>query len=87
VELKEERVFSQIGERDEQHEHQWWVLNSGATSHMTDSRSTFTELDSGIRGSMKFGGGSIIDIEGCGTILFVGNGGEHHKLSGVYLIP
>jgi hypothetical protein len=87
VELKEERVFSQIGERDEPHEHRWWVLNSGATNHMTDSRSAFTELDLGIRGSMKFGGGSIIDIEGCGTILFVGNGGEHHKLSGVYLIP
>jgi hypothetical protein len=54
---------------------------------MTGLTSTFTELDSGICGSMKFGDGSVVDIEGRGTILFMGNGGEHHRLSGVYLIP
>jgi hypothetical protein len=36
---------------------------------------------------MKFGDGSVVDIERRGTILFMGNGGEHHRLSGVYLIP
>jgi hypothetical protein len=36
---------------------------------------------------VKFGDGSVIDIEGHGTILFIGNGGEHHRLSGVYLMP
>ena len=38
---------------------------------MTGSRSTF----------------SIVEIEGRGTILFVGKGGEHRKLTSVYFIP
>jgi hypothetical protein len=63
------------------------VLDSGATNHMTGSRSAFTEPDLGIHGSVKFGDGSVVDIEGRGTILFMGNGGEHHGLSSVYLIP
>ena len=71
----------------EQHEHQRWVLNTGETNHMTSARYTFSELDSGIRGMVKFGDGSIVEIEGRGTILFVGKGGEHRKLTGVYFIP
>jgi hypothetical protein len=54
---------------------------------MTGSRSPFSELDSGIHGSVKFADRSIVDIEGRGTILFMGNGGEHHRPSGVYIIP
>ena len=53
---------------------------------MTGARSAFSELDSGIRETVKFGDGSIIEIEGRGTILFVGKGGEHRKLTGVYFI-
>jgi hypothetical protein len=87
VELKKECVFAQIGERDESREHHRWALDSGATNQMTILRSTITELDSGIHGSVKFGDGSVINIEGHGTILFIGNGGEHHRLSGVYLMP
>ena len=36
---------------------------------------------------MKFGDGSVVEIEGSDTILFVGKGGEHHKLTGIYFIP
>ena len=36
---------------------------------------------------MKFDDGSIVEIEGHGTILFVGKGGNHHKLTGIYFIP
>jgi hypothetical protein len=36
---------------------------------------------------VKFGDGYIIDIEGRRTILLMGNSSEHHRLSGVYLIP
>ena len=53
---------------------------------MTGDKSVFSELDSGIHGIVKFGDGSIVEIEGCGTILFVGKGGKHHKLTGVYFI-
>ena len=86
IQLKEERVFAQIGERGEQNEHRRWVLNTGATNHIIEARSAFSELVSGIRRTMKFGDGSIIKIKGRGTILFVSKGGEHHKLTGVYFI-
>jgi hypothetical protein len=36
---------------------------------------------------VKFGNGFVVDTEGQGTILFDGNGGEHHRLTGVYYIP
>ena len=54
---------------------------------MTEARSAFFELDLGIRWTMKFGDGSVVEIERRGTILFVGKGGEHHKLTDVYFIP
>ena len=53
---------------------------------MTRAKSAFSELDSRIRGTVKFGDGSIVEIEGRGTILFIGKGGEHHKLTDVYFI-
>ena len=80
-------MFTQIGERGEQQEHWRWVLDTGATNHMTGSKSVFCELDSGIRGMVKFSDGSVVEIEGHDTILFVDKGGKHHKLTGVYFIP
>jgi hypothetical protein len=40
-------------------------------------------IDSGIRGTVKFGDGSVIEIEGHDTILFVGKSGEHRRLTDV----
>ena len=71
IQLKEERVFAQIGERGEQQEHRRWVLDTGATNHMTRAKSTFSELNSGIRGTVKFGNDFIVEIKGHDTILFV----------------
>jgi hypothetical protein len=88
VELTEGRVFTQIGSRGEHKDHWWWVLDMGATNHMTGAiRTAFSELDFGIHSSVKFGDGSVIEIEGCGTIIFFGKGGEHRWLTGVYYIP
>ena len=78
-------MFAQIGERGEQQEHRRWVLDTGASNHMT--RAAFSELDSRICEMVTFGDGSIVEIEGRGTILFVDKGGKHHKLTGVYFIP
>ena len=36
---------------------------------------------------MKFGDGSVVEIEWCSTILFISKGGEHRKLTNVYFIP
>lgn len=80
-------MFAQIDERGEQQEHRRWVLDTSATNHMTRAKSTFSELDSRIRGMVKFDDGSVVEIEGRDTILFVGKGGKHHMLTGVYFIP
>ena len=87
IQLKEERMFAQVSERGEQQEHRRWVLDTGATNHMTGAKSAFSKLESGIRGTVKFGDGSIVEIEGHDTILFVGKGGNYHKLTSVYFIP
>jgi hypothetical protein len=87
VEILEEHVYPQIGNNGEHWDHRQWILDTGATNHMTGARAAFSELDFGIRGSVKFGDGSVIEIEGKGTILFLGKGGEHRRLTGVYYIP
>ena len=45
-----------------------WYLDSGATNHMTGDRAAFTELDTSIVGTVKFGDGSRVDICGQGTV-------------------
>ena len=64
-----------------------WVLDTDATNHMTGSRSFFTELNTGVARTIKFGDGSVVAIEGKGTVLFACKNGEHCRLDGVYYIP
>ncbi|KAL4589803.1 hypothetical protein LXL04_002713 [Taraxacum kok-saghyz] len=40
-----------------------WYLDNGASSHMTGQRSVFYELDTSIRGHVKFGDDSVVHIE------------------------
>jgi hypothetical protein len=53
---------------------------------MTDVREVSVELNSNIRRIVKFGDGSVVEIEGIGTVLFVCKNGEHQSLTVVYLI-
>jgi hypothetical protein len=53
------------------------VLDTGATNHMTGCRSTFINLNRSVQGMVKFGDGSIVQIEGVGTILFSCKNWEH----------
>jgi hypothetical protein len=64
-----------------------WCLNTGATHHMTNRREFFTELDSSVRGSVKFGDASNVEIKGVGSVVFTGAFDEHRLLIGVYYIP
>ena len=82
--LNEDKLYVQLGEKgdgDTAH----WILDTGATNHMTGARSAFAELDSRVRGSIHFG--DAVDIEGRGTVLFRCKTGEHQRLTGVYHIP
>ena len=64
-----------------------WILDTGASSHMTGARSAFASLDTGVTGSVRFGDGSTACIEGRGTILLSCKNGEHRSLSNVYYLP
>ena len=54
---------------------------------MTRRREYFSDLDSTVRGSVKFGDASTVEIEGVGSFIFVAKTGEHRMLTGVYYIP
>jgi len=54
---------------------------------MTGRREFFSELDSNVRGSVKFGDASAVEIKGAGSVIFVAKNGEHRLLTGVYYIP
>jgi hypothetical protein len=86
VHLVEEKVFTHFSD-EEKKDSKRWVLDNGALNHMMGVRDAFAELDSNIRGTVKFGDGLVVDIEGVGTVLFIYKNGEHRSLTGVYLIP
>jgi hypothetical protein len=54
--------------------------------HMTGRREFFTELDSDVRDSVKFGDASGVEIKGVGSVIFAAESGEHRLLTGVYYI-
>jgi len=54
---------------------------------MTGRREFFTKLDSSVRGSVKFGDASDIEIKGVGSVIFTAESGEHRMLTEVYYIP
>jgi hypothetical protein len=63
-----------------------WCLDTSATHHMTDQREFFTELDSSVRGSVKFGDASSVEIKGVGSVVFTAASDEHRLLTEVYYI-
>jgi hypothetical protein len=63
------------------------MVETRASNHMTGARAAFSNLDTSVSSTMKFGDGSIMRIEGCGTILFACKNGEHRTCGNVYFIP
>jgi hypothetical protein len=60
VQLVEEKVFAQLDGTEEEKDCRRWVLDTDATNHMMGCRSTFSDLDCNIRGTVKFGDGSVV---------------------------
>ncbi|BBN06301.1 hypothetical protein Mp_3g19970 [Marchantia polymorpha subsp. ruderalis] len=88
VYLNEERATMQLGGTGELEQARGvWYLDSGASNHMTGNIAVFSELDRGITGTVKSGDGSLVDILGCGTIIFSARRGSHHVLTKIYYIP
>jgi hypothetical protein len=71
--LNEPRVHALLGDGSSNDKTDGWCLNTGATHHMTGRREFFSELDSDVRGSVKFGDAA--------------ESGEHRLLTEVYYIP
>jgi len=87
VHLVEPKVHLHLSQKEEAAVPCHWVLDTGATNHMTGTRSIFAELNHDITGTVKFGDGSVVDIQGKGSILFACKSGKHRRLDGVYYIP
>jgi hypothetical protein len=64
-----------------------WYLDTRASNHMTGKSDKFAELDHSIKGRVRFGDGSAVDICGQGSILMQSHIGEHRVLSNVSYIP
>ena len=64
-----------------------WYLDTGATHHMIGRREFFSDLDSDMKGSIKFGDASTVEIKGVGSIIFKAKTGEDRLLTGMYYIP
>jgi hypothetical protein len=64
-----------------------WCLDTDITYHMTDRQEFFTKLNFDVRGSVKFGDASDVEIKGVGSVIFTAESGEHILLIGVYYIP
>lgn len=86
VHLLVEKVVPNLGGVDERSTTRW-VVDTGATNHMSGASAAFSDLDTGVCGTVKFGDGSIVRIEGCGTVLFCCKNGEHKAFTSVYYIP
>lgn len=84
--LVEAMVFAQLN-KGEACDDGLCYLDTGATNHMTGSRDAFLELDSGVHDTVRFGDGSVVNIEGCGMVLFACKTGEHRTITGIYYIP
>jgi hypothetical protein len=55
--------------------------------HMTGRREFFSDLDSDVKGSIKFCDASAVEIKGVGSIIFKAKTGEHRLFTGMYYIP
>jgi hypothetical protein len=83
--LNEEKVKPRLGQ-DERYDTRNWYLDTGASNHMIGSSAVFTSLDKTVTGLVKFGDGSLVEIEGKGTVLITTREGAHRGLTDVYYI-
>jgi hypothetical protein len=64
-----------------------WYLDTGASSHMTGSAKSLSKLNRAVQGTVRFGDGSVVPIEGHGIVTFLGKTREKIKIVHVLYIP
>ena len=86
VNLDEPRIQVHLGCVGADQEQRWY-LDSVSSNHMMGSKASFSELDDDVIGTVKFGDGSRVAIQGRSTIIFRCQNREHRALTNVYYIP
>jgi hypothetical protein len=84
--LDESRAHTLLGDGSSNDKTDGWCLDTGVTHHITSRWEFFTELDSDVRGSVKFGDASSVEIKGVSSVIFTAMSGEHRLLTGVYIL-
>lgn len=75
------------GINSEPYNYDVWYLDTGATNHMSGSKSLFNGIDENCIGKVKFGDGSVVEVEDRGNVLLSCQNGEKKLLSNVLYIP
>jgi hypothetical protein len=75
MEIHEEKVFAHLDEEKER-DTRTWVLDTGATNHMSGCWVAFAKIDTTVLGTVRFGDDAVARIEGHGTVMFVCKNGE-----------
>jgi hypothetical protein len=86
IELKEEMVSAHLNKEKERDAGRW-VLDIGATNHMSGCWVAFTKLDMAVHSTMRFGDDSVVWIDGRATVVFMSKNDESQSLEGVYFNP
>jgi hypothetical protein len=84
--LDELRAHALLGDDSSNDKTDGWCLDTDATHHMIGRWEFFTELDTDVRGSIKFGDASDMEIKGVSSVIFAAKSGEHRLLTRVYYI-
>jgi hypothetical protein len=64
-----------------------WYLDMGVFSHMTGRADSFSLFDRAVQGTVRFGNGSVVPIEGRGIVTFLSKTGGKIKIADVLYIP
>ncbi|KAD5317806.1 hypothetical protein E3N88_17752 [Mikania micrantha] len=86
IHLSEDRVFPQRYDSNTQ-ETNVWYLDTGATNHMTGNKGLFSNLNTEVEGTVRFGDNSCVKIERKGSILLECKTKEQRLLTDVLYIP
>lgn len=86
VVLNEENIIPKNYKINEEEEGVWY-LDNRESNHMTDNKKYFAEFNEKIKGKVKFGDGSCVEIGQKCSIIFESKTNERKLVHDIYFIP